>query len=79
MFKVKRTLPSSTPLDVFAAIEYHPLPHEDIISKEPLYATPVRTKDLTDDEIAQAYMECTGGAIITRCRAVITADRRKNK
>ena len=51
MFKVKRTLPSSTPLDVFAAIEYHPLPHEDIISKEPLYTHPVRTKDLTDDEL----------------------------
>ena len=43
-----------------------------------LYAAPVRTKDLTDDEVAKAYMECTGGDIIARCRAVIAADRRKN-
>ena len=42
-------------------------------------AAHVRTKDLTDDEVAKAYMECTGGDIIARCRAVIAADRRKNK
>ena len=44
-----------------------------------LYAAPVRTKDLTDDEVAKAYMECTGGDIIARFRAVIAADREKNK
>ena len=42
-------------------------------------AAPVRTKDLTDDEVAKAYMECTGGDIIARCRAVIALDREKNK
>ena len=44
-----------------------------------LYAAPVRTKDLPDDEVAKAYMECTGGDIIARCRAVIAADREKNR
>ena len=84
MFKVKRTLPSSTPLDVFAAIEYHPLPHEDIISKEPLYAAPVRTKDLTDLEIADIVYEMNGNeptATFWRdlARAVIAKDREKNR
>ena len=46
----------------------------------PLYAAPVRTKDLTDDEIAKALdslpMTATHEEII---RAVIAADREKNR
>ena len=79
MFKVKRTLPSSTPLDVFAAIEYHPLPHEDIISKEPLYSHPVRTKDLTDDEIAEAVGSPLDEVYLADFRAVIAKFKEKNK
>jgi len=78
MFKVKRTLPSSTPLDVFAAIEYHPLPHEDIISKEPLYTHPVRTKNLTDGELT-AIWERNAGDWLVCFRAIIAADREKNR
>ena len=53
--------------------------HMGAVVVTPLYAAPVRTKDLTDDEVAKAYMECTGGDIIARCRAVIALDREKNK
>lgn len=49
----------------------------DCCDFEPLYAAPVRTKDLTDDEVAKAYLECEGD-VITCCRAVIAADREKN-
>ena len=49
----------------------------------PLYAAPVRTKDLTDDEIADirmsivAYEPVEWGRVFAR--AVIAADREKNK
>ena len=43
-------------------------------------AAPVRTKDLTDDEIRDAFYSCGFGAIVVDgCRAVIAADREKNK
>ena len=45
---------------------------------QPLYATPVRTKDLTDDEIDKAFWDA-GGTDLDGCRAVIAADREKNK
>ena len=46
----------------------------------PLYAAPVRTKDLTDDEIYIAVGSAGFGAsLIAGCRAVIAADREKNK
>ena len=53
----------------------------------PLYAAPVRTKDLTDDEIlkalgAKSYDECSERELadaILDARAVIAADREKNK
>ena len=47
----------------------------------PLYAAPqpVQQVDLTDDEVAHAYMECAGGDIIARCHAVIAAYKEKNK
>ena len=51
---------------------------------EPLYAAPVRTKDLTDDEIMKINVDTAG--IVPTCdrqfhfaRAVIAADREKNK
>ena len=46
----------------------------------PLYAAPVRTKDLTDDEINEVLWR--GGpfeSVIDSIRAVIAADREKNK
>ena len=44
----------------------------------PLYAAPVRTKDLTDDEIHKAFYSKNTG-LINGIRAVIAADREKNK
>ena len=56
-------------------------------SDVPLYAAPVRTKDLTDDEIATVYEqdEHHHGEFnyrfdpVSFARAVIAADREKNK
>ena len=49
----------------------------------PLYAAPVRTKDLTDDEIAAVTGYRKSGAtwpvVEEVARAVIAADREKNK
>lgn len=53
----------------------------------PLYIGPVRTKNLTDDEIAEIVREVARGSAINRdgstshriARAVIAADREKNK
>ena len=46
----------------------------------PLYAAPVRTKDLTDDEIHKAlYGKDTLPGLMNGIRAVIAADREKNK
>ena len=42
-----------------------------------IYAAPIRTKDLTDDEIVDIWNRNCG--MIDRCRAVIAADREKNK
>ena len=51
----------------------------------PLYTHPVRTKDLTDDEIEIAmeasgipYYDITNSDLIDFARAVIAADREKN-
>ena len=44
-----------------------------------LYAAPVRTKDLTDDEIAQAVGSPLDEVYLADFRAVIAADRKKNK
>ena len=45
-----------------------------------LYAAPVRTKDLTDDEIYTLYSEpCSDREMVEFARAVIAADREKNK
>ena len=44
-----------------------------------LYAHPVRTKDLTDDEIAQAVGSLLDEVYLADFRAVIAADREKNK
>ena len=54
---------------------------------EPLYAAPVHTVDLTDDEIAAIVREAARGSAINRdgstshriARAVIAADREKNQ
>jgi len=43
------------------------------------YASHVRTKDLTDDEIARWFGAATEGSLIEFARAVIAADREKNK
>ena len=54
--------------------------HFDDEGGEPLYAAPVRTKDLTDDEIYTLYSEpCSDREMVEFARAVIAADRRKNK
>ena len=46
----------------------------------PLYAAPVRTKDLTDDEIYTLYSEpCSDREMVEFARAVIAADRELNK
>ena len=45
----------------------------------PLYAAPVRTKDLTDEEIEDAVGWTMTEQSILDCRAVIAADREKNK
>lgn len=47
-------------------------------SNTPLYAAPVRTKDLTDDEIREIEMSVEPFAI-DLARAVIAADRDANK
>ena len=58
--------------------------HFDGEGGEPLYAAPVRTKDLTDDEISDA-IHGKGSPLrlhdyaIRDFRAVIAADREKNK
>ena len=45
-----------------------------------IYAAPVRTKDLTDDEIREAlYGKDTPPGLMNGIRAVIAADREKNK
>ena len=46
---------------------------------QPLYAAPVRTKDLTDDEIAEAVGSPLDEVYLADFRAVIAADREKNK
>ena len=45
----------------------------------PLYTAPVRTNDLTDDEIVELWRECDGMSVEDYARAVIAADREKNK
>lgn len=53
--------------------------------KTPLYAAPVRVQDLTDDEIAEIVTELDSKLIMRDAteleiaRAVIAADRRKNR
>lgn len=56
------------------------------IDKQLTNAAPVRTKDLTDDEIRQTFIEANGGKVslliaidVDFARAVIAADREKNK
>ena len=44
---------------------------------QPLYLSPVRTKDLTDDEIKEIWS--FGNGAIYFARAVIAADREKNR
>ena len=53
-------------------LEWEPSVATSAFTSKPLYAHPVRTKELTDDEMEKAF--CIGG-----CRAVIAADREKNK
>ena len=58
-------------------LTYGNLHHQDFGNSIPLYAAPVRTKDLTDDEIEALANE--GHGWLALCRAVIAADREKNK
>ena len=44
-----------------------------------LYTAPVRTKDLTDDELRQVLDRNCGDGLMAIARAVIAADREKNK
>ena len=50
---------------------------DDVFVYIPLYAAPVRTKDLTDDEIAEIFSKYASD--LYKARAVIAADREKNK
>ena len=76
------------PVGYFAYDEEHDIWEELTGPNAPgatkLYAAPVRTKDLTDDEIADIVYEMNGNeptAPFWRdlARAVIAADREKNK
>ena len=53
----------------------------DTKTDEPImgYAAPVRTKDLTDDEIEKVYWSSEIHGRIDGIRAVIAADREKNR
>ena len=48
-------------------------------SDVPLYAAPVRTKDLTDEELWEAAKTAKSNDLTDAFRAVIAADREKNK
>ena len=64
----------STPMGVFAR---HKEGAQNFGCTIPLYAAPVRTKDLTDDFINEVHMGSNDP--ISFARAVIAADREKNK
>ena len=67
----------STPMGVFAR---HKEGAENFGCTIPLYAAPVRTKDLTDDEISNIWDDSSyGDSGIDFARAVIAADREKNR
>lgn len=51
-------------------------PTEDLPAGTKLYAAPLRTKDLTDSEIAELWVE--GSTLIEFARAVIAKFKRKN-
>ena len=52
---------------------------EQLPPRTKLYAAPVRTKDLTDDEIAQAVGSPLDEVYLADFRAVIAAYKEKNK
>lgn len=63
-------------------LEWEPVQDISKWKSTPLYATPVRTKDMTDAEIATLVQRHTiDGKIMpfALCEAVIAADREKNK
>ena len=63
-------------------LTYGNLHHQDFGNSIPLYAAPVRTKDLTDDEIWEIEEKLNRHLRefpIKLARAVIAADREKNK
>ena len=60
-------------------LEWEPVEDTSKWKSTPLYAAPVRTKDLTDDEIAQAVGSPLDEVYMADFRAVIAADREKNK
>ena len=53
----------------------------DTKTDEPImgYAAPVRTKDLTDDELERVWFSTGNASLANSLRAVIAADREKNK
>ena len=56
--------------------EFHWIEPENIARV--LYAAPVRTKDLTDDELRQVLDRNCGDGLMAIARAVIAADRKLN-
>ena len=58
-------------------LEWEPVEDTSKWKSTPLYAAPVRTKDLTDDEIKEIWS--FGNGAIYFARAVIAADREKNR
>ena len=65
-------------VDKFGCNRFYYLDEDRPTDAIPLYAAPVRTKDLTDDEIGQIWA-CNEGVEYFFARAVIAADREKNK
>ena len=71
------------PVGYFAYDEEHDIWEEltgpNAPGATPLYAAPVRTKDLTDDEIDEIYQAAKTGNLLELRRAVIAAYKEKNR
>ena len=63
----------------YSQYEYEDLDDDMTDDLVPLYAAPVRTKDLTDDEVAKIKGFYAQASFETIVRAAIAADREKNK
>lgn len=60
-------------------LEWEPVQDISKWKSTPLYAAPVRTKDMTDSEIRAVLDKHCGDGLMAIAYAVIAADREKNK